>query len=76
MFDNIIEILDKFESTYNNCIESYKNVLTEEEQDTLTYLSVNLAKALMLNDWINDESVAKIILATKNLSNEITVKVD
>lgn len=75
MFENTRKVLDKFESTYNNCIENHRCNLTKDEEDVLLYLSVNLAKALMQDEYIGAESVAKIILAAKDLSNEITVKV-
>lgn len=75
MFENIRKILDEFEHTYNNCINNYHGSITKDEEDILTYLSVNLAKALMQDEYISSESVAKIILAAKDLSSEITVKV-
>ena len=75
MFENTRKILNEFESTYNDCLKKYYNDITKDEEDTLTYLNVNLAKALMQDEYISAESVAKIILAAKNLSSEITVKV-
>ena len=74
MFENTRKVLDKFESTYNSCINKCSDI-TKDEEDTLVYFGVNLAKALMQDEYILDESVAKIILAAKNLSSEITVKV-
>lgn len=75
MFENTRKVLDKFESVYNNCICKYHSDITKDEEDVLLYLSVNLAKALMQDECIGAESVAKIILAAKDLSSEITVKV-
>ena len=74
MFKNTRKVLDEFESTYNNIQKDICNV-AEEDKDTIQYFSVNLAKALMQDEWILDESVAKIILATRDLSSDITVKV-
>lgn len=73
MFENTRKVLDKFEKTFNEC--KTKFAPNKEEEDTLFYLHVNLAKALMKDEYINDESIAKIILAARNLSNEIIVKV-
>ena len=75
MFENTRKILDEFESAYNNCLKKYYDNITKDEENTLAYLSVNLAKALMQDEYISAESVAKIILAAKDLSSEITVKV-
>ena len=73
MFDNIKKVLDEYEEILNNFDDN--GTLTKEEEDTLVYLNVNLAKALMQNRWLDDEVVAKIVLATRGLSNEIVVKV-
>lgn len=75
MFENTRKILDEFENTYNNCINKHYENITKDEENILFYLSVNLAKALMQDEYISSESVAKIILAAKDLSSEITVKV-
>ena len=76
MFENTRRVLDKFENTYNSCINNYHNNMTKDEEDTFAYFSVNLAKALMQDEYIGAESVAKIILAAKELSSEITVKIN
>ena len=75
MFENTRKILDQFESAYNNYIQNCHINLTNDEEDVFVYFGVNLAKALMKDDYIPAESVAKIILAAKDLSSEITVKV-
>lgn len=75
MFENTRKILDEFENTYNSCINNFHKDITKDEENTFAYFSVNLAKALMQDEYILDESVAKIILAAKDLSNEITIKV-
>jgi hypothetical protein len=49
--------------------------ITEDDESILGYLNMHLAKALMQDEYVNAESVAKIILAAKALSNEIAVKV-
>jgi hypothetical protein len=75
MFENTRKVLNEFESAYNNVLKDGFNV-SKDDQDAVIYFSVHLAKALMQDEYILDESVAKIILATKDLSNEITVKVE
>lgn len=75
MFNNIRKVLDEFEETYKHaCLDVC--VLTKDEEDILSYFNVHLAKALMQDEYIGAEGVAKIILAAKNLSSEITVKVE
>lgn len=76
MFENIKKVLDEFEKTYNDCDKKGFYKVTKDEEDILCYLDVNLAKALMQDKYIRDESIAKIIFATKELSNEIKVKVE
>ena len=75
MFNNTRKVLDEFEETYNNLCHSGCLPIKEEE-DVLSYFNMHLAKALMQDEYIGAESVAKIILAAKNLSSEITVKVE
>ncbi len=74
MFENIRKVLDEFENAYNNVQKNGWNV-SKEGQDTIEYFSVHLAKALMQDEYILDTSVAKIILATRDLSSDITVKI-
>lgn len=74
MFDNTRKVLDKFEETYIKAMSGGK-FITKAEEDTLFYFNMHLAKALMQDEYIGDESVAKIILAAKDLSNEIIVNV-
>ena len=75
MFDNIRKVLDEFEHAYASMCTDAQN-LTKDEENTLLYFNVNLAKALMQNEYTRSDSVAKIILAAKELSNTITVKVE
>jgi len=74
MFENTRKVLDEFESAYSRMLKDGFGVRKDDE-NTIIYFSVNLAKALMQDEYVLDESVAKIILAAKDLSNEITVKV-
>ena len=74
MFENTRKALDEFESAYGRIMKDGFSTKKEDE-DTIVYFSMHLAKALMKDEYILDESVAKIILAAKELSNEITVKV-
>lgn len=74
MFENTKKVLDEFEKTYKiACYDVCE--LTKDEEDVLVYFNVHLAKALMQDKDVGAESVAKIILAAKNLSSEITVNV-
>lgn len=75
MFKNIRKVLDEFENTYND-VYNHSFTSTKDQEDILIYFNVNLAKALMQDEYTRSESVAKIILAAKELSNEITVKVE
>ena len=75
MFENTRKVLDEFESSYNDVMNNGWNV-SEEDRNVLDYFSVHLAKALMQDGYILDISVAKIILATRDLSSDITVKVE
>lgn len=74
MFENTRKVLDEFETAYNNVFGAGDPF--EEYENILTYLSVNLAKALMQDSAVPDESVAKIILAARDLTSEIVVKVE
>ena len=74
MFEHIRKVLDEFESAYNNLQKNGWSA-SEEDEETLNYFSVHLAKALMQDGYISDTSVAKIILATRDLSSDITVKI-
>jgi hypothetical protein len=74
MFENIRKVLDEFENTFNDANSHMWN-LTEDDESILGYLNLHLAKALMQEEYVSAESVAKIILAAKELSNEIVVKV-
>lgn len=75
MFENTRKVLDEFEKAYGNILKDGFNV-SKDDEDAVVYFSVHLAKALMQDEYVLDESVAKIILAAKGLSNEITVKVE
>lgn len=75
MFDNIRKVLDEFEIAYDAVMKNYSNA-TKDQENTLLYFNVNLAQALMQNEYTRSESVAKIILAAKELSNVVTVKVE
>lgn len=75
LFPNTRSVLDEFENAHNTVpFKDYKDV-TQDEEDTLVYFSVHLAKALMQDHYIDAENIAKIILAAKDLSSEITVKI-
>ena len=49
--------------------------LSEEDDNIIQYFSMHLAKALMQDEYIPDTGIAKIILATRDLSSDISVKI-
>ena len=73
MFENVKKVLDDFENSYNKVACS--GLGDKEDEDTLIFFSMHLAKALMKDEYIRSEDVAKIILAAKGLSPEIEVKI-
>lgn len=75
MFEKIRKCLDEYEDI--SCNRDIFN-LSKEEIDAVQYFELHFAKALMQEDQrcLNSEKIAKIILATKGLSNEISIKVD
>lgn len=75
MFKNTRKVLDDFEKAYNNIIHRTTCDIPPEDEDTIQYFSVHLAKALMQDEYIPASNMAKIILAAKDLSSDIIVKV-
>jgi hypothetical protein len=75
MFQNIRNVLETYEKTYNNIIQNGTLKISEEDENIIQYFGMHLAKALMQDEFIPDVSIAKIILATRDLSNDITVKI-
>ena len=75
MFQNTRNVLETFEKTYNNIMQNGTLTISEEDENIIQYFSMHLAKALMQDEFIPDASIAKIILATRDLSNDITVKI-
>lgn len=67
---HIRDCLDEYENTINAC---HQGLYTQEHADVIDYFPLNLAKALMQD--VPAEKVAKIILASKGLS-DINVKVE
>lgn len=76
MFKNTRAVLDNFESAYQRVMFSHEVDVAACDMAILDYFNVDLAKALMQDSYILDESVAKIILATRGMSSEIAVKVE
>lgn len=76
MFDNIKNILNKFEKALNDLkigfndddegVCGYKNA-----EDIIDYFDLYIAEALMKDRYINAKKVAKIILAAKEERNEL-----
>lgn len=75
MFEKTRECLDRFEKFYTE--SNWKSEVTKEDYDFCRYFELYLAKAIMSDFRECDaEKIAKIILATLGLSNEIKVKVE
>ena len=74
MFENTRRVLDEFEAIYNKVYNSRD--WSEDDWDELQYFSMYLAKALIQDHYIKADTVAKIILASMELSSEIKVKVE
>jgi len=73
MFENIRQCLDEFEGWLNHR-EEYDGIIIKSFNDKAKFFELDLAKALIRD--CNAEKVAKIILATSGLSNDIKVKVE
>lgn len=75
MFENIRKCLDEYEKVANDI--NYLNI-TQEESDIINFFALHFSQAIMKDLPYNnyDESIAKIILAAKGLSNEVKVKVE
>lgn len=78
MFENIRKCLDDYEKAVEK-VHTDSNATTED-WNTIEYFDVDLAKAMMIDMnrglYKDDEKIAKIILAARNVSNEIKVKVE
>lgn len=77
-FGNIKKCLNEYEEVYKKLCECLSCSPTKEEIDIIEYLEFNLAKAIMEDFGYNkgDVKIAKIILAMKDISNEIKVKIE
>ena len=78
MFDNIKQCLHEYEESLNNFYNCRIDSPTEKERDIIEYFELNLAKAIISDFTYNnaDVKIAKIILALKDISNEIKVKIE
>ncbi len=76
MFKNIISVLNEFEETLTRLNKECPYPLPEEDENILNYFELSLSTALMQNRCIDSEKLAKIILASKGLSNEIKIKIE
>lgn len=73
MFKYITKCLNDFTSVVNG-ENAKQGWLNDEEADIVDYFDFHLAKALMKEDQINAEKIAKFILVAKGLSGDIRVK--
>ena len=78
MFENIRKCLDEYEKSLNLYNNGEFQKVKEQDEDNIEYFDMNFAKAIMkdLEHYKHDDKVAKIILASKGLSNEVKVKVE
>ena len=77
MFENIKQCIREYEDILSN-FRGFDYEPTKEELNIIEYFTLHLAQAIMTDlEYDNsDEKLAKIILAAKGLSNEVTIKVE
>lgn len=73
MFEHITKCLDQFSNVLNG-ENAASGLLNAEERDFLDYFDFYLAKALINEQYVNAEKVAKYILVAKGLSGDIKIK--
>lgn len=71
MFKNIRRCLDEFENVVNK-VDNGESI-TREEDDTVWYMNLRLAEAL-LKDWCDAERVATMILTEKGIPERLEFK--
>ena len=71
MFENIRNNLDEFERI---CTKARKESLTGEEKEFLDYFEMTFAESMMKEIW-NPDKIAKIILANKDMLDDIKIKI-
>ena len=77
MFENIRKCLIEYEDVSSK-FRNFDDSITKEDLGVIDYFVLHFSQAVMkdLSYDNSDEKIAKIILATKGLSNEIKVKVE
>ena len=75
MFDNIRKCLDDFANVIKGK-NAARGFLNDDEQYIVDYCQCNFAQALIKDEYIDSEKVAKFIFVIKNLSNEIKIKIE
>lgn len=77
MFENIRKCLTEYEEVSSK-FRNFDDSITKEDLSVIDYFVLHFTQAVMkdLSYDNSDEKIAKIILATKGLSNEIKVKVE
>lgn len=75
MFDNTRRCLDDFKNAITG-ENAARGFLDNDEQYIVDYFEFNLAQALIKDEYIDSEKVAKFIFVIKNLSNEIKIKIE
>ena len=76
MFEGIRKCLDDFENTLNKYQNEPYPIPTDEEERILLYFNLHLAEELMKEGYVGSDKVAKIIMVTKGLRDEVKVKVE
>lgn len=76
MFDNIKKCLKEYEEVRSKFNKN--QYLSKEEEYIIEHLDLHLAEAIMKDYHYDDmgEKIAKIILASLGVSNEIKVKIE
>lgn len=72
MFEKLKECLNEFENAFHQC-ESGR--IDKRTEDIVVNFNLNLAKALIQEEYVDSTKVAKIIIAAAGLSNEVIVKI-
>lgn len=74
-FRNIEKCLSDFENVIHGK-NAARGFLNDDERYIVDCFEFNLAQALIKDEYIDDEKVAKFIFTIKNLSNEIKIKIE
>lgn len=71
-FKNIKDCLFDFEMALHNVFECD---YTKKDKDTVEYFNLHLAEALMKNEYVDHEKLAKIIIAFSGIKENIQLEI-